>query len=104
MKEITVEELKELFDNDTDFQLIDVREKYEYDKSNLNGLHIPMSKIIERMDEIDKHKKVIIHCHSGYRSLKTVVYLEQNYHFNNLYNLKGGLIAWKKNIDPGFPL
>ncbi len=104
MKEITVDELKYMLDTNTDIQLLDVREKFEYEKSNLNGLHIPMSQILGRLHEIDRNKMVIIHCRSGYRSLKTVVYLEQKFDFKNLYNLKGGLISWKRKIEPAFPL
>ena len=104
IKEISVQELKSLIDNNEGYQLIDVRELFEYNKGNLRGLHIPMSEITGRLNEIDKQKKVIIYCRSGSRSLRTVAYLQQQHNFNNLYNLKGGVISWKKEIEPDFPL
>ena len=46
VKEITVEELKQLIDEGADFQLIDVREPYEYDIANIGGTLIPLGTII----------------------------------------------------------
>ncbi|MDB5013356.1 MAG: oxidase, partial [Daejeonella sp.] len=37
MKEVTVEQLKSKIDNKEEFQLIDVREPFEYEVSNLGG-------------------------------------------------------------------
>lgn len=100
MKEISVHELKELMDTNVDFQLIDVREDYEFDMANLNGLLIPLSSIIDRHDEIVRDKPVIIHCRSGARSATAIKALEQHFGYTNLANLKGGIIAWAREIDP----
>lgn len=100
MKEKTVSELKQLIDSGTDFQLIDVREEYEYDAANINGELIPLSSILTSVDKISKDKPVIVHCKAGSRSATAIHALEQNFGFNNLYNLKGGIMAWAKEIDP----
>jgi len=97
MKEITVQELKELQDSGEDFQLIDVREPHEYDICNLEGELIPQGDIPDSVD------KVVIHCRSGARSGNMVQWLEQNHQFKNLYNLKGGILAWAREIDPSMP-
>lgn len=99
MKSVTVSELKKMIDNQEDFQLIDVREEYEFDNANLNGLLIPVGDIPARYEEISKDKKVVIHCRSGARSGNTIQFLEQNFGFQNLYNLEGGIIAWATEID-----
>jgi len=99
MKEITVEELKEKIDRKEDFQLIDVRESFEYDTSNLDGENIPLAGILLEKDKISKDKPVIIHCRSGKRSAQAIKMLE-NEGFDNLYNLQGGILAWKENLDP----
>ena len=57
MKSITVTELKEMFDNKEDFQLIDVREEAEYENANINGTLIPLGEIPTRYNEISKDKK-----------------------------------------------
>lgn len=100
MKSVTVHELKEMIDNQEDFQLIDVREPFEFDICNLNGLLIPVGEVPNRVGEFSKDKKVIVHCRSGARSANAIGFLEQNYGFTNLYNLTGGITAWAHEIDP----
>ncbi len=100
MKEVTVQELKALQDAKGEFQLIDVREPHEYDICNLGGELIPMAELPHHVGEISKTKKVIIHCRSGGRSGNMVQWLEKNHGFTNLYNLKGGILAWADLIDP----
>jgi adenylyltransferase/sulfurtransferase len=103
MKEVTVQELKALKDSKADFQLIDVREPHEYDICNLEGELIPQAEIPHNVDKIANNKQVIIHCRSGARSGNMVKWLESNHGFTNLYNLKGGILAWAKEIDNSMP-
>lgn len=98
MKEITVRELQQLRNNNADFQLIDVREQHEFDEANLNGLLIPMGEIIDRATEVSKDKQVVIHCRSGKRSATVINALESQHGFTNLYNLKGGILAYIEEI------
>ena len=99
MKEVTVQELKAMKDKKEDFQLIDIREEYEYDICHLDGELIPMGDIVDHLDKISKTKKVVLHCRSGKRSASVVQMLEQQHGFTNLYNLKGGTLAWTEEID-----
>jgi rhodanese-related sulfurtransferase len=101
MKEITVAELKQKIDNNEDFQLIDVREPFEYEMSNINGENIPLAGILIEAQKISKDKPVIIQCRSGARSAAALMQLEQNFGYTNLYNLKGGILAWAAEMDPG---
>lgn len=103
MKEITVLELKKLKDSRVDFQLIDVREPHEYEICHLDGELIPMSDIPYSVDKIAKDKQVVLHCRSGKRSGDMLLWLEKNHGFTNLYNLKGGILSWAKEVDPEFP-
>jgi adenylyltransferase/sulfurtransferase len=103
MKEKTVVELKEMIDSGADFQLIDVREPHEYEICNLKGELIPMNEVPDHIEKISKEKTVVIHCRSGARSGRICDYLEQTYGFTNLYNLKGGILAWADQIDPSLP-
>jgi rhodanese-related sulfurtransferase len=99
MKEISPAELKELKDSKADFELIDVREDYEYEEVNIGGKHIPMGDVMDRADEIPKDKKVVVHCRSGKRSASVIHALEQK-GYQNLYNLRGGILAWLDEYDP----
>jgi len=97
VKEISVAELKNLIENKNEFQLIDVRETNEYKLSNMQGENIPLSSLEKHSDIISRTKQVIIHCASGARSKKAVDFLQQKFGFTNLYNLTGGIDAWKKS-------
>jgi adenylyltransferase/sulfurtransferase len=103
MKEKTVEQLKQMLDSKEDFQLIDVREPHEYEICNLKGELIPMNEVPANLDKISKDKPVVIHCRSGARSANIIQFLEGNYGYTNLYNLKGGILAWADEIDPEMP-
>ena len=100
MKEVSVQELKEKRDAGEDFQLIDVREDFEYEMSNLGGLLIPLGGILIETEKIDKDKPVVIMCRSGKRSAAAIMQLEQQLGYTNLYNLQGGILAWAEEIDP----
>lgn len=99
MKEISVQELKEKKDKHEDFQLIDVREDFEYEMSNLGGVLIPLGGVLIEADKISKTKPVIVMCRSGKRSAAAIMQLEQR-GYTNLYNLQGGILAWADEIDP----
>jgi len=99
MKEISVQELKEKLDNGEDFQLIDVREDFEYETSNIGGQLIPLGGILIEAAKIDKNKPVVVMCRSGKRSAAAIMQLEQQ-GYTNLSNLKGGILAWQAEIDP----
>lgn len=103
MKEITVTELKALIDSNADFQLIDVRRPDEYEFANLGGELIVLDTVPEQVDKFSQDKQVVVHCRSGKRSGDAIAYLEQNHGFDNLYNLKGGILAWSDEIDPSVP-
>lgn len=99
MKEVTVQDLKNMMDRSEEFQLIDVREPFEYEVSNLNGLNIPLAGILIEQDKVKKDVPVVVQCRSGKRSAQAIMLLEQK-GFDNLSNLQGGILAWKEDIDP----
>jgi rhodanese-related sulfurtransferase len=99
MQEITVQELKEKLDSGEDFQLIDVREDFEYETSNIGGLLIPLGGIVIEADKVSKDKPVVVMCRSGKRSAAAIMQLEQ-LGYTNLSNLQGGILAWAAEIDP----
>lgn len=100
MKEITATELKKLIDEKADLDIVDVREDYEYEEMNLGGKLIPMGEALSRVDEIPRDRKVVVHCRTGQRSAGVINALERQHGFTNLYNLKGGILAWISDVDP----
>lgn len=99
VKEISVEELSQWKATKKDFQLIDVREAYEFDIANLEGTLIPLGEIEDHVNQIRSDVDVVVHCRSGKRSADAIIQLEK-LGFKNLYNLKGGILAWAEELDP----
>ena len=94
INEISAGELKKMIDEKENFQLIDVREKEEFDAFNIGGENYPLSQIGSFTSRISKSEKTIVHCKSGGRSKKAIEILERDFGFNNLINLKNGLSEW----------
>ncbi len=98
VKEISVSDLYQWQTEGKDFQLIDVREPYEYEIANLDGELIPLAEVEEQSSKISSDKDVVVHCRSGKRSADAIRLLEKQ-GFTNLYNLKGGILAWAEEQD-----
>lgn len=99
MKEVTVQELKQMIDSGEDFQLIDVREPYEEEICTLGGTLLPVGSILDHAAEISKEKTVVLYCRSGQRSKTAILNLEEKFGFKNLFNLRGGILAYATEID-----
>lgn len=103
IKEISVRELKQMRERQADFQLIDVREPDEYQLCHIDGELIPKGEVPQHIEKIKRDKQVIVMCRSGRRSADIVAYLQKKHGFENVYNLKGGILAWADEIDPSVP-
>lgn len=98
IKEVTVQELNQCIQNQKDFQLIDVREPHEKAIADIGGTLIPLSSIPGSLDQF-QDKPVVIYCRSGKRSADATRYVQQNLNRNDIFNLKGGILAWSDEID-----
>ena len=79
-----------------DFQLIDVREPYEYAISNIGAILYPLSILSEKAAFLSQKIPIIVHCQSGARSAKAVAEL-QKLGFDNAVSLAGGIKAYLEN-------
>lgn len=95
VKEITVQVLKQWQQDEILFQFIDVREPHEYEIAHLGAKLIPLGDILALSDQVRTDIPVVIHCRSGVRSAKAIRLLEHNFGWDNLYNLKGGILAYQ---------
>ncbi len=98
LKEITVKDFAHLQASDEPYQLVDVRERAEYEALNIGGALMPLSELAAHVHEIESGKKVIVHCRSGVRSAQAIRLLEDEYGLTNLYNLQGGIVAYLNGI------
>lgn len=100
MKEISPTELKHWTESGKNFQLIDVREPYETSIASIGGENIPMAQVATEHEKINRDIPVVFYCRSGARSATVIKHLESSSGFNNLYNLKGGILAYADEVDP----
>jgi len=100
IKEINSLELNEWQQRGEDFQIIDVREPYEYEICNIGAELIPLATVVENAGRIDRKRKVVVQCKTGNRSGKAIRELEERFGFDNLYNLKGGILGYIDDINP----
>jgi thioredoxin 1 len=82
--------------------LIDVREFFEFKRNRIkDAVNIPSYGNPEfSSDTIDKNTALFFYCSTDFRS-KRVAGLFYDKGFRELYNLDGGIVAWKKD---GFPV
>ena len=99
-KEISAKDLYDWQVKGKKFKLIDVREPSEYKIVQIGGTLIPLSTISENVDEIPTDIDVVFLCKTGIRSVKAIKQLEEKFPFNNLYNLKGGILAYIDQVQP----
>ena len=60
----------------------------------------PLGTVSANADRIARDKKVIIHCKVGGRSAKAIQELQDKFGFDNLYNLKGGILSYINEVQP----
>lgn len=96
---ISINEFDKLLKENSDFQLIDVREQYEYNICKLNSVHIPMAEIISRLNEIASDKRICVLCKTGKRAEAVANLLETDYDFKDVFVVKGGIMAYAEQID-----
>jgi adenylyltransferase/sulfurtransferase len=102
--EITVHELSNRLNNNQTLTVLDVRENHEVKIARIKGaIHIPMRELLNRITELNANEEIVVYCKSGQRSGQICKALIKN-NFINVKNLKGGIIAWSKEINPSIPL
>ncbi len=88
-----------------DCLLLDCRTEEEYSIAKIaQSKLIPMQEIPERLAELEpwKQKRLVVHCHHGVRSLRVAKWLREH-GFDNAQSLKGGIEAWRNQIDSSIP-
>ncbi len=103
VREISVIELNNRRSAGKELHLIDVREPHEFDICRLpDSLLIPLGSLEQRIAELDRSWDIVVMCRSGIRSAKAVKFLREA-GFEQVENLKGGILAWADEIDSSLP-
>ncbi len=97
--EITAAELRVERGGPQALQLLDVREPFEVQLSDIAGArHIPLGELPARLSELDRRTPVVVYCQRGARSLRAVELL-RGAGFATARSLAGGIDAWLANGD-----
>jgi len=101
VKELDVNKLQSYLDEGKKVRLLDVRGIGEMAQGMIpNAEKLPLHTLPARLNEIDANEMTVLYCRSGARSAQGVGFMAQQ-GFDNVYNLRGGIIAWAQN---GMPL
>ncbi|WMX12509.1 MULTISPECIES: rhodanese-like domain-containing protein [unclassified Aureispira] len=104
VKGVNVQQLKEMMDNGDDFIIIDVREPDEREICSIGGINVPLGLIDKNTDKIPRDKPAVVMCRSGKRSYMAILFLQQEYEYDNLFNLNGGIVAYARDVDKSLTL
>jgi sulfur-carrier protein adenylyltransferase/sulfurtransferase len=99
-KEIVPTTLKNWLDSGREVVLLDVREPFEARICAIDGSRlIPLGDLPRRVNELDTADDIVVYCRSGSRSAQAVQLLS-TLGFTRAQNLKGGILAWGRDVDP----
>ncbi len=75
--------------------VLDIRNPREWATKHIDGsVNIPLNHLQQRIAEVPRDRRIVVHCAGGYRSSIAVSILHQ-YGITNLIEIAGGLAAWK---------
>ncbi len=98
--EVTPRELAVRLKSGEPLLLLDVREPNELDLARIPGaVHIPLSELLDRVNELDPDREIVVVCLAGNRSAVAADLLRES-GFHKVSHLAGGLRAWAKEVDP----
>ncbi len=101
--EITPREVKDLMSRGEKFMFVDVREKWEFDTSRIDGSElIPLRDVPANLARFEHADQIVVFCHHGMRSLDAVAWLRSQ-GVVNARSMAGGIDRWAAEVDPKVP-
>ncbi|MEI7841470.1 MAG: rhodanese-like domain-containing protein [Gallionellaceae bacterium] len=105
IKEVDAKQFSEWVNEaDHAMRVIDVRQMEEIAMGTVPKAEAhPLATLPAKVQDFSREEKMVIVCRSGARSAQACMFLQQN-GFSNVYNLRGGMIAWAQSGFPAFQL
>lgn len=101
--EITPREVKSMMERGDKFLLIDVREKWEFETSWIEGaVLVPMREIPSNLAKFEEADNIVLFCHHGIRSLDAAAWLRSQ-DVAGAKSMAGGIDRWAVEIDAKVP-
>ncbi|WP_101047586.1 rhodanese-like domain-containing protein [Macromonas nakdongensis] len=87
--------------------VLDVREPWELQTASVRPqgfelLHMPMSSVPARLNELPRERPIACLCHHGGRSAQVAFFLK-NQGYDAVVNINGGIHLWSAEVDPTVP-
>lgn len=101
-QDLEVEKFAKKIETLQDIQIVDVRTPEEWSKGTIKGANLINfydDNFQEQLNKLDRKQPVFVYCASGGRSMKTL-YKMKEMGFKEIYNLNGGISAWKQADKP----
>lgn len=100
--EVDPRTVKAWLDAGEDFSFIDVRTPQE-----LELARIPQAEALDFQNPgkymaLPKDRRIVFSCRSGQRSLDVASYFI-GHGFSRVHSMRGGILAWRQQIDPSIP-
>lgn len=92
-------DVKDALDAGEDFDFIDCRTPDEWEKARMEGAELLDYNDSGRYMERPKGRKMVFACKTGDRSLDVAAYFK-GHGFTEVYSMRGGLDAWREQVDP----
>ncbi|MHC8493504.1 rhodanese-like domain-containing protein [Thalassospira sp. SM2505] len=100
VRELACQELAKILEQKLPIVLLDVREDWEVEICMIReSVHIPLSELHGRLDELPQDMPLAVICHHGVRSRHAGIFLEE-YGFKDVFNVTGGIDIWACQIAP----
>jgi len=101
--EITPVQLKQKQDAGASPLILDVREPNEYQINRIEGSTlIPLGELPRRYQELPRDRPIVAMCKMGGRSARAMEFLK-SVGFDDVVNLRGGILEWIDTVDPSQP-
>ncbi|KEF42512.1 MAG: sulfurtransferase [Cyanobium sp. CACIAM 14] len=108
-RSLSAVELHRRLEGGEPLRIVDVREDAELTLARLPHavLHLPLSRHREWLPDLEnrleRHQPLVVLCHAGIRSWDFGCWLMQEQGYSDVWNLRGGIDAWSREVDPRVP-
>lgn len=93
--ELEAVEFKQHLEKENTPFLVDVREAYEFEETNIGGINIPMGEVLSSINDLKDNQSVYLCCRSGKRSKAIALHLIKHLEHCQVYSMKGGITAYQ---------
>jgi rhodanese-related sulfurtransferase len=101
--EIAPREVRDLLARGEKVFFVDVREKWEYDTSRIEGSTlIPLREIPANLARLEEAGEIVLFCHHGMRSLDAAAWLRSQ-GVESARSMAGGIDRWAMEVDSAVP-